>query len=373
MTSPATTPPATVDVGTRRGRAVPVQAIDTSDALVSVLIPLHDYALYLPAAAASALGQTGVRVQLVIVDDCSSDDSLAVARAIAAGDERVLVLANPRNLGPVGSVLVALAVATGEFSWYLDADDVIAPGALARAVAVARAHPSVGMVYGHPLHFTDGHALPEPRTAPTSWLLWSGEDWLHERCRTGVNVITSPEVLVRRSVLDRVGWPRPLPHTYDLELWLRLAAASDVAYIRGADQAWHREHAGSRSDAVTPLRDLRERLLAFETFFAAPGSRLERRAELEHLARTALARDALVRGAQRFDSGGSDVAELQEHLGFAQAVFGDAGLLPEWERLESRLLRPRNGRFSPRFLAERVLRRLRTDRAWRRWHREGSY
>ncbi|ROP50413.1 MULTISPECIES: glycosyltransferase family 2 protein [unclassified Rathayibacter] len=362
-----------VAAGTRRGRTVPVEEIDTSDATVSVLIPLHDYAQFLPAAAASALGQTGVRVQLVIVDDRSTDDSLAVARSIAAGDDRVLVLANPRNLGPVGSVLAALAVATGEFSWYLDADDVIAPGALSRAVAVARAHPSVGLVYGHPVHFPDGSVLPAARTTPTSWLLWSGGDWLHERCRTGLNVITSPEVLVRRSVLDRVGWPRPLPHTYDMELWLRLSAASDVAYIQGVDQAWHREHAGSRSDTVTPLHDLRERLLAFETFFADPGGPLDRRDELEHLARRALARDALVKGAQRFDSGGATAADLEEHLGFAHQVYGDAARLPEWERLQSRLLSAPSDRFSPRFLLERVLRRLRTDRSWRRWHREGSF
>ncbi|SMH39620.1 Glycosyltransferase involved in cell wall bisynthesis [Rathayibacter oskolensis] len=362
------------DTQARAGRVVPVATADTAPATVSVLIPLYNYGRYLREAAASALGQQDVSVQLVIVDDHSTDDSLDVALALAAEDPRVTVIASPRNRGPVGSVLVALAAATGEFSWYLDADDVITPGALARAVAVARTHPSVGLVYGHPLHFTDGSPLPEARTVPSAWILWRGQDWLHERCRTGVNVITSPEVLVRRSVLDRVGWPRPLPHTYDLELWLRLSAAADVAYIRGVDQAWHREHPGSRSEVVTPLRDLRERLLAFETFFAAPGGPLTGAGELEELARRALARGALEAGAQRFDSGGASSAELEEHLAFARSVHREAGWLPEWERLQSRLLSSEpGGRFAPRFLAERVARRLRTDRSWRRWHREGSF
>lgn len=367
-------PDAPPSLAALRGRTVAVESPETSTATVSVLIPLFDYGLFLREAAASALGQEGVEVQLVIVDDHSTDDSLEVARSIAAEDARVTVLANPRNLGPVGSVLAALAVATGEFSWYLDADDVIAPGALARAVAVARAHPSVGLVYGHPVHFADGSALPEARLSPTAWILWRGQDWLRERCRTGANVITSPEVLVRRSVLDRVGWPRPLPHTYDLELWLRLSAAADVAYIQGVDQAWHREHPGSRSDEVSPLRDLRERLLAFETFFAAPGGPLADADELEYLARAALARAALERGSQRFDSGGADEGELEEHLDFARSVFSEAGWLPEWERLQSRLVHSEiGGRFAPRFVTERILRRLRTDRAWRRWHREGSF
>ncbi|MWV59869.1 glycosyltransferase family 2 protein [Rathayibacter sp. VKM Ac-2754] len=362
------------ETAARSGRVVPVTAADTSSATVSVLIPLYNYGRYLREATASALVQEGVDVQVVIVDDRSTDDSLAVARTIAAEDPRVTVIASPRNRGPVGSILVALSAATGEFSWYLDADDVITPGALARAVAVARTHPSVGLVYGHPLHFTDGAERPTARSTSTAWILWRGQDWLHERCRTGLNVITSPEVLVRRSVLDRVGWPRPLPHTYDLELWLRLSAAADVAYIQGADQAWHREHAGSRSDVVTPLRDLRERLLAFETFFAAPGGPLAEAAELEELARIALARSALERGAQHFDSGGATRAELDEHREFARSVFRDAAWLPEWERLQSRLLSPEPGaRFAPRFLSERVVRRLRTDRSWRRWHREGSF
>ncbi|KQQ01433.1 MULTISPECIES: glycosyltransferase family 2 protein [unclassified Rathayibacter] len=358
----------------RSGRTVPVTAAETASATVSVLIPLYNYGRFLREAAESALAQEGVDVQVVIVDDRSTDDSLAIARALAAEDERVTVIASPRNRGPVGSILVALSAATGEFSWYLDADDVIAPGALARAVAVARVHPSVGLVYGHPLHFADGTERPEARSTATAWILWRGQDWLHERCRTGVNVITSPEVLVRRSVLDRVGWPRPLPHTYDLELWLRLSAAADVAYIQGVDQAWHREHSGSRSDVVTPLRDLHERLLAFETFFAAPGGALADAVELEDLARAALARSALERGAQRFDSGGATRAELDEHRAFARAVFRDAAWLPEWERLQSRLLSPERGaRFAPRFLAERMARRVRTDRSWRRWHREGSF
>lgn len=362
------------DLAPRRGRTVAVEAPATAGTTVSVLIPLFNYGRYLEEAAASALGQEGVDVQLVIVDDHSTDDSLEVASSIAVADPRVTVLANPRNLGPVGSVHAALAAATGEFSWYLDADDVISPGALARAAAVARAHPSVGLVYGHPVHFADGSPRPDARTTPTAWILWRGQDWLRERCRTGLNVITSPEVLVRRSVLDRVGWPRPLPHTYDLELWLRLSAAADVAYIQGADQAWHRDHAGSRSEQVSPLRDLRERLLAFETFFAAPGGPLDDSIELEHLARCALARAALERGSQLFDGGRAEEPELVEHLDFARSVFADAGWLPEWERLQSRMIHSESGgRFAPRFVAERVLRRLRTDRSWRRWHREGTF
>src|SRR5664279_5125758 len=109
-----------------------------------------------------------------------------------------------------------------------------------------RSLPSVGLVYGHPLHFWGKH-LPKARTTPSGWLHWRGLDWLRARCEAGNNVITSPEVLMRASVVARVGGQRDLAHTHDMEMWFRIAAFSDVVYILGADQAWHRVHEQSLS------------------------------------------------------------------------------------------------------------------------------
>lgn len=218
----------------------------SAPATVTVVIPCYNYARYLPAAIGSALRQVDVQVDVIVVDDCSTDDSAAVAESIAASDSRVRVLRNRVNSGPVDTFNAGLAQARGEFLVRLDADDLLTPGSLERAVALLQRHPSVGLVYGHPLHF-EGDELPAPRETVTGWTIWLGADWLRARCEAGDNVITSPEVVMRRSVVDRVGGQRPLAHTHDMEMWLRIAAHSDIAYVEGADQAWHRDHPASLS------------------------------------------------------------------------------------------------------------------------------
>ena len=65
---------------------------------------------------------------------------------------------------------------------------------------------------------------------------------------------------MRRSFVDEVGGQMPLAHMHYMEMWLRISTSSDVAYIRGADQAWHQKHPESLSAReVSGLRDLIER------------------------------------------------------------------------------------------------------------------
>ncbi len=141
-------------------------------ATVTVIIPCFNYGRYLPAAVDSALSQAGAAVDVVIVDDKSTDDSLDVARSLAAERTKVRVLAHETNQGPVGTFNDGLEIATGEFLVRLDADDLLTPGALARATALARAYPSAGLIYGHPRHF-EGEP-PPARTDVRSWTVWPG-------------------------------------------------------------------------------------------------------------------------------------------------------------------------------------------------------
>lgn len=259
---------------------------------VCVVVPCFNYARFLPEAVGSALGQDGVEVEVIVVDDASTDDSLAVARSLAESDSRVRVLAHERNAGPVATFNDGLALATGEFLVRLDADDLLTPGSLRRSVDVVRALPTVGLVYGRPIHFHEHR--PAPRSHAREWTLWPGVQWLADRCTDGFNVITSPEAFMRMSVVQQVGGQRPLAHTHDMEMWLRLAAFADVAYIAGADQAWHRDHAVSLSAReVDRSRDLRERLDAFKELGAGVARERPGVQELVARARASVAVDAL--------------------------------------------------------------------------------
>ena len=343
-----------------------------ADATVTVVIPCYNYARYLPQAVASVLGQQGVAVNIVIVDDASTDDSLAVARALARRDPRVTVIAHRHNAGPVQTFNDGLSVARGEFLVRLDADDLLTPGALSRAVAVMRAHPSVGLVYGHPLHFSQDR-LPPARSRQTGLTIWPGRTWLTDRCRTGLNVITSPEVLMRRSVVDVIGGQRPLDHTHDMEMWLRMSAFCDVAYISGVDQAWHREHADSLSaQHVDAVRDLLERRDAFDVLLSGPAPTIVGAADLHALARKAIATDAVELASRQFDRPVADLVLVARMRELACSLVPDARQLRGWRGLERRMaMGARRASRHPLFFSERVVRGLLGIYRRRRWHRRG--
>lgn len=286
-------------------------------ARVSVVIPCFNYGRYLADAVRSVLTQEGVDVDVIIVDDASKDDSLDVAYALAESDRRVSVMANPTNSGAVLTFNLGLAAAGGEFLVRLDADDMLTPGSLARAVAVMRAFPEVGLVYGRPIHFS-GDMLPAFRSRNPRWLVWKGPDWLATRCADGTNVITSPEAMMRRAVVDVVGGQRQLAHTHDMEMWLRIAAHADVAYIRGVDQAWHREHPGSLSshaeNPIVILADIRD---AFEVLFEYLGPNYPEIGELRRSARAAVARQAWEQARRTLDRG-QKTPEAEALVAFAR-------------------------------------------------------
>lgn len=212
--------------------------------LVSVFIPCYNYGAYLAECVESALTQAGVDVEVLVIDDASNDDSAAVARQLAAQDGRVSVHVHPENRGHIATYNEGLDWARGDYLLLLSADDLLVPGALARAAAVLDAHPAVGFVFGDvPRPGDEGKPLRtegEPR-------IYSGQEWLEERCRSGYNVVPVPTAVVRTTVAKQVGGYLPdHPHAGDLEMWLRLAAYADVAELP-THQGVYRRHDESMS------------------------------------------------------------------------------------------------------------------------------
>lgn len=342
-------------------------------ATVSVVVPCFNYARFLPQSVGSALDQEGVEVNVIVVDDASTDESAAVARRLAAADERVAVLVNDVNVGAVDTFNRGLAEARGEFVVRLDADDLLTPGSLARAIALMQALPAVGLVYGHPLHF-HGDDLPPARTTATGWLVWKGQHWLASRCQQGSNVITSPEVVMRRSVVDVVGGQRDLAHTHDMEMWLRISAHADVAYVLGADQAWHRDHAESLSmKAADPLVILGEIRDAFDVLFEGESESIADAERLHASARRAVADDALDYAQRRLDKGLVD-ERVRDLRRFAVECAPGVRSSPLWTRQHRQIERPGSAAVQRLIGVPRRLRRRRDEIVrQRRWNRTGVY
>src|SRR5436190_19200034 len=102
--------------------------------LVSVLIPAYNAERWVTAAIRSATEQTWPNVEVIVVDDGSRDDTLAVARQSESGSVRVVT---QPNMGACVARNTALALAQGRYIQWLDADDLLAPGKIAAQMAVA--------------------------------------------------------------------------------------------------------------------------------------------------------------------------------------------------------------------------------------------
>lgn len=111
--------------------------------LVSVIVPCYNAAKTLHACLASALGQTYQPLEVIVVDDASTDDSVAIAERLGCRVYRL-----PVNAGVSAARNRGASAAAGEVLFFLDADVELAPDAVANAVAVLRSDPACGCVYG---------------------------------------------------------------------------------------------------------------------------------------------------------------------------------------------------------------------------------
>ncbi|MEO6880978.1 MAG: glycosyltransferase family 2 protein [Mycobacteriaceae bacterium] len=345
---------------------------------VGVVVPCYRYGHLLRQSVGSVLDQPGVDVRVLIIDDASPDDSAERARELAAEDPRVEVRVHPENRGHIATYNEGLlAWCDTDYAVLLSADDMVTPGALTRAASFLDAHPGAGMVYGRYVRFDGGSTLPAVRTGRPDWRLHDGQQWLRRRFEQANGCIASPEVMVRTAVQREVGGYDPaLPHTGDIEMWMRFAAHADVGHLGGVDQAYYRVHGANMS--ATYLRDagigdLRQRWAAYESTLDKVGDRIEARKELEGIVRRQLARDALWRACRAYDHGRTQAEPVAELVAFALSTCDEATHLKEYRGLVARRWIGTNVMPSLRPLVlSAAWRRFRRELWWRRWARTGG-
>jgi glycosyltransferase involved in cell wall biosynthesis len=201
--------------------------------LVSVCIPTFNMGAFVGQAVDSVLAQTVQDFEIVICDNCSSDDTRKVLSKY--GDARVRYVLNETNLGMYGNFNRTLAHARGRFIKFLCADDRLEPTYLERALALFARHPSMGIVTSlHTVVDEGGRVIarhspwrrrgPEFRTG--AQMLWRAP-WEHNEAGT------PSHVMLRREVFQTVGtFDQTFETVNDWEMWLRVFAAYDAGFLR---------------------------------------------------------------------------------------------------------------------------------------------
>lgn len=266
--------------------------------LVSVVVPEYNYGHYLPDSVGSVLAQEGVDVEVIVVDDASTDGSQEVARAMAATEPRVTAVVHETNMRHIATFNDGLERASGDYLVLLSADDALTPGSLARAVALMEHEPSVGMVYGRFQRFNG--CVPPYRDRRSWWSTWDGDAWIRRFVRRGRNITASPEIVMRSSTYRAIGGYDPaMPHTSDMLMWLRAAARGRIGRVNGPAQAYYRVHGGNMhlTEFAGPLDDLRESRDTFDRFFALDAALLPEAEQQVRRARASVAREAVLAAA----------------------------------------------------------------------------
>ena len=125
--------------------------------LVSTVIPVHNRAEMLREAVASVLAQTYRPIELIIVDDGSTDDTARVADELVQTNPQEVRVIHQSNTGPGLAREAGRRAARGEFIQYLDSDDLLLPEKFAKQVASLRAHPECGAAYGKTRFVQEGN------------------------------------------------------------------------------------------------------------------------------------------------------------------------------------------------------------------------
>lgn len=263
-------------------------------ASVDVAVPCYQYGCFLGDCLASILSQDVAALRVLVIDNASTDNSVEIAQEFARRDNRVEVVARNRNLGATASYNDGIDWAGSDFFLLLDADDVLAPGCLARATRFLDAHPDVAMSYGAELResFAPG-ALPlfGPSRSDDGWTIEPGPDFIRRLCRSAINHVGATTVVRRTAAQKAAGYYRAeIPYTDDMELWMRLALVGDVAStasIQAARRLHPRQDTNTYMDFL--VRDVIERAKAFDCFFAHEGAALPDAQRLHAMARRQLA------------------------------------------------------------------------------------
>jgi glycosyltransferase involved in cell wall biosynthesis len=190
--------------------------------LVSVVIPMRNAERYVKATLESVLAQDGVDLEVVVVDDGSTDHSADIVRAIA--ERRIRMIAGPQK-GIAAAFNAGLAAARGQIFARCDADDLYPPGRLAWQVDFLDRNPDFGAVCGAFATMADNGSIVTERTVGLA-----GEEVTAE-LRGGVGRSHLCAYAIRTEILRQLGGCRTyFPMAEDADLQYRLAESTRIWY-----------------------------------------------------------------------------------------------------------------------------------------------
>lgn len=285
-------------------------------ARVSVIIPTYNSAPFLATAIDSVLAQTYPDVEVIVVDDGSTDDTQAI---IAHYDQQIRYI-HQENRGPAAARNTGFHASQGDYLLFLDSDDLIPPDKLELQVAFLAQQPDVGLVYSawQEIDEDNTRLLGEVRPGIQGFIL---KALLRRKF-----FFFPSAAIIRRKCLERVGlFNESMRWSEDADLWMRLARAGYAFGYMDAILLQRRIHKSSLSSRVS-TNQVQTWLGSLDRFFADPDLPDDIRA-LEGEAYSILHYET---AARYYRAGQIDLAKEQVRLAMLRCPTMDKEWLLEW-------------------------------------------
>jgi glycosyltransferase involved in cell wall biosynthesis len=198
---------------------------------VSFIVPCYKLGHLLPECIESILCQSYQDFEILIMDDCSPDNTPEVVKSFR--DKRVRHVRNEPNLGHLRNYNKGIELAKGEYIWLISADDRLRSSqVLERYVRLMDGFPNVGYTFCPAIKLVDGQELGVMRYSEIAShdTVFNGHKFLTEHLAFA-NIVPAPAALARKKCYEQVSvFPLDLPHSGDWYLWGMFALYFDVGF-----------------------------------------------------------------------------------------------------------------------------------------------
>ena len=221
----------------------------TEEPIVSVLMPCHNAEATIDEALGSMTGQTLEKIEIITVDDGSSDETAERLNEWVERDRRVRVMSLPHG-GIIAALNAGMLMCRAPLIARMDADDRSHPERLAKQTAYLETHPEVAVVGS----LVEGYPSSQVREGFRIYIEWLNHMIEPEEIARGIFIespLAHPSVMIRRMWLDRAGGYHEYGWPEDYDLWLRLhLSGARFAKVKEVLLYWREhEHRLTRTDS----------------------------------------------------------------------------------------------------------------------------
>lgn len=196
-----------------------------SNPLVSVILPCYNAEKFIEASIASIISQTYSNLEIIAIDDSSTDNTFSILQILSKNDNRIKILHNEKNAGLVFSLNKGIVNAKGKYIARMDADDISLPQRIEKQIKFMEQHTDVALC-------GSGYLIINSENKETGKISLPSENEEIKAALLFTNAFAHPTVVIRKEILERCGlYEEGLVPAEDYELWIRIAENYKIANI----------------------------------------------------------------------------------------------------------------------------------------------